>query len=283
MRTATAKQVLEAIVRLEGRDPETAGLSVTQRATRAELLNDRIKEGWEYALWPESLVVEQRYYRPTWNTLLNFAIDDECILNDTYYRSLQNSNVNHSPDEVDSTFWVRIDTFIRSISLSQPDETVIGGIDVENGVFGNDPRIYRDAQAVRPCRLMGDSIYVEVYDAPWRPFLRFRPAAPEISWTDWNEATQYAIGDLCYLVATGESYKALAPSTGISPYEHPVQWEAVGIPAFLKTFLKHAVASDLLQEDQGKYKELARATDELERLYDTLIEQQGEGRKARFR
>ncbi len=283
MRSITAKQMFEMVVRLEGRDPATADLSAAQKAVRAELVNDRLTEGWEFALWPETLVVESRYYRAGWDAAVNYAADDEVFLNDTYYRSLQGSNVNHSPSETDSAWWIQTETFLRSIELAQRGATVISGIDVDQGVFAVDPRIYRDAKAMRPVRIIGDAIYVETYDKIRLPWLKFRPAQPQVSWTAWSADTLYAIGDLVYLESTGESYKAILPSQGTTPYEHPVEWQAVGIPAFLATFIKHAVAGELLQEDQGKYKEQARAQEELERLYDTKIEQQGEGRKARFR
>jgi hypothetical protein len=283
MRTIKAKQMFEMIVRMEGRDPATAALSATQRATRAELANDRIKEAWEYALWPETLVVESRYYRSTWNTNSNYITGDEVFLNDIYYRSLQDSNVGHSPDEVGSSWWIQTETFLRSIELAQQGATVINGIDVDAGVFAVDPRIYRDAKGMRPVRIIGDALYIETYDKIRLPWLKFRPAPSEISWTDWDSATAYAAGDLCYVAATGETYKALLPSQDVTPFDHPVNWEAVGVPAFLTTFVKHAVTGDLLQEDQGKYKQLARAEEELERLKDTLIDQQGEGPRARFR
>jgi hypothetical protein len=283
VRTIKAKQLFDAIVRMEGRDPATADLSDAQKAVRAELANDRIKEGWEYALWPETLIVETRRYRETWGTTRNYVTGDEVYLNDVYYRSLQDGNVGHSPDETDSAWWVETTTFLRSIELAQYGATVISGIDTENGVFAVDPRIYRDAKALRPVRIVGDALYIESPDKIALPYIRFRPAAPEISWTAWNGMTAYAIGDLVYLAATGEAYKALEPSTNVSPYEHPVQWEAVGVPAFLATYVKHAVAADLLQEDQGKYKEQARAEAELERLHDVLIEQQGAAPRARFR
>jgi hypothetical protein len=283
MRTIKAKQLFEAIVRMEGRDPSSAELSATQKAVRAELANDRIKEGWEYALWPETLIVESRYYRETWGATRNYVTDDEVYLNDTYYISLADDNVGHSPDEPDSLWWAETTTFLRSVELAQWGATVISGIDTDNGVFAVDPRLYRDAKALRPVRIVGDAIFIESPDKITLPWIRFRPAAPEISWTEWNSGTAYAIGDLCYLAATGEAYKALEPSTNVSPYEHPVQWEAVGVPAFLSTYVKHAVAADLLQEDQGKYKEQARAEAELERLHDVLIEQQGAAPRARFR
>jgi hypothetical protein len=85
------------------------------------------------------------------------------------------------------------------------------------------------------------------------------------------------------VTSTGQSYKALLTSTNKSPVSETTYWEEVGFPHFLLTFVKHAVAADLMQSEDGRAKEQGKAAAELERLYDVKMEAQGQQRQARFR
>lgn len=282
MRTVKIKSVYEAVVRLRGMDPAQAYNTAAQMATIAELINDRVLEGWENDFWPEIMAVEEREYRPTWDSGVNYSAADEVYYDGAYYVSRQGSNVGKQPD-TEAAWWEAVgDDFIRSIDFDQDGETEIGAVDVQNCVFDKDPRLYRFAGKVEDVWLNGGQIIVGADEAPLQPWVRFRPVCPAFSLTAWSAATDYAIGDLCYLASTGETYKALVANTNKDPYSQTTDWEPVGFPQFLVTYVKHAVAADLTQEDEGRYKEQARAAAELERLADVLIEAQGEGRRAVF-
>ncbi len=283
MRTCTVKRALEAAVRLTGLDPDTASLTSTQKAKIAELLNDRVLVAWDYAFWQQTMDIEQREYRETWTNVGAYNLDDEVYYSGNYYKSLQNGNSGHQPDTA-TTWWEAVgDDFIRYILFEQPDETIIYRTDCNAGVFDKDPRVYRDAGRMETVRLMDDRIIVEDDEAPVQPWIRFQAVPPEFSWTDWAIGTAYAIGDLVYVSSTGHTYKALATSTGKDPTTETTYWEEVGFPHFLLKYIKHAVAADLLHEDEGKYKEQGTADGELERMYDVLQEAQGQQRKAKFR
>jgi hypothetical protein len=283
MRTCTTKRALEAIVHMEGLDPDTAALTAAQKALRAELLNDRVLVGWEYAFWQETLAVEQREYQETYDAAANYSIGDEVYYASAYYTSLIDGNVGNTPG-ASPTAWEAVgDDFIRHILFEQPDETIIHRVDCNAGVFDKDPRVYRDAGRMTHVRLLDDRIVVEDNEAPIQPWIRFQTTPPEFSWTAWSAATAYAIGDLCYVASTGHTYKALLTSTNKDPVSETTYWEEVGFPNFLLRYVKHAVASDLMHEDDGKYKEQATAEGELERMADALQEAQGQGRQAKFR
>jgi len=292
MRTCSAKRVFEAIVRLEGMDPDTANLTAGQRALRAELVNDRIAIGWEYAFWQETMAVEARWYREIYAADANYITDDEVFYEDVdgnqaYYKSLQDGNVGQTPVyAADTAWWHRIlaeDDFLRYVAFDQPDETVIHRVDCAAAVFDRDPRVYRDAGRMRDVRLLDDRVVVEDALAPVNPWVRFQKTPPEVSWTEWSAAVNYAIGDLRYSSTTGQSYVALLPSLNKNPTSETEYWEEVGFPQFLLPYVKHAVASDLMQEDDGKYKERSTAEAELERMSDVLMEAEGQQRQARFR
>jgi len=285
MRTITTKQMYEAIVRAGGLDPSTAGITASQKAEIAELLNDRVKEGWEFAFWPDTLQVEQRRYRETWDATLNYATDDEVFYTDRYFISLVNDNVGNTPPASgDTAYWSEIVTgLVRYIDFQQEGETEIGKIDAKNAVFGEDPRIYRFTDKVTNCWINDGKLMVGEEDAPAEPWIRFQPPPPRFSLTEWDDETAYAIGDLVYLAAQGESYKALQSSTNKDPYSQTEYWEPVEFPEFLMTYVKHAVNADRLLDDVAANKALGRAEAELERLYDSQIESVGESRRAVFR
>ncbi|HOW95599.1 MAG TPA: hypothetical protein PLF91_14040, partial [Mycolicibacterium fallax] len=278
-------------VRLWGRDPDTVSLSTADKAKIAELVNDRLLEGWEHALWPETLVVEERQYRPTWDGTYAYTTDDQVYREDAlgvgrYYTALQNST-NKDP-LTETTYWEESGdewshTIPYTISFEQYDETVIWRVDTDNCLFRVDPRINVSSQKLTNVRIIEDAICVEQLPAPVKPWIRFQPAPSEYSWTEWASGTAYGIGDLVYLAATGESYKALAASTNKSPATETEYWEAVGFPWFLRSFVKYAVVADLMEEDSGKARMWKKAEDELDRLVDTRIKAVGQMEKVKFR
>jgi len=292
METCTIKQVYEAVLRRGGLDPSTADVTAAEKANIAELINTRFRDGYTDAFWPEILEVDQRRYRSTWDTDSTYLEDEEVWYeNDdeegAYYRSLQDANLGQTPDyDADTDWWEKIvdgDTeFIRYIELEQDGETVIGAVDVNNCLFDQDPRLFRDAGRVSDVCLLGDKILVEAADAPAEPYLRFRLRPPEFSLTDWSAATEYAINDLVYYSTSGETYKALVSSTNQNPYTETTYWEPVEFPRFLKDFVVVAVAADRLTEDEARYKSLADAEARLEKMHEVLIDQQSGLRRARY-
>jgi len=268
MRTVTAKRVFEAAVRMVGLDPDTATLTTAQKARVAELVNDRVYLAWEAAFFQETMLVEQREYAATYAAGTTYADGDVVYYSGHYYESEAGSNVGHTPDS-SPTWWTNVDsTTIRQILFEQTGETVIHRIDPVQAVYDKDPRIYEDAGCMRNVRLLDDRILVRDEEAPLQPWIKFQTRPREYSWTEWSSITTYATGDLVYYATTGHSYKALQASTNQNPSSQTSYWEAVGVPYFLLTYLKHGVAADMQQEDDGMFREDAKAEEELQRLLD---------------
>lgn len=286
METATTKSVYHSILRREGLDPLTATISAAEAANFAELINTRFREAYQAEFWPEIMLVEQRQYRPSYSVSDNYITDDEVWYATTskYYRSLQNNNVGQDP-ETETTWWEEITStttdFIAYIDFEQDGETIIGAVDTEDCLFDKDPRIYRNAGRVRNIHLLGNKILVEDPSIPSQPWLRFRPRPPEFSLTAWSAITAYSIGDLCYLDSTGETFKALISNTNKNPSTNTTDWEPIPFPVFLRPYVIHAVAADRLTEEEGRFKEEARAGKILETLQEQLIDAQ-EPRRAAF-
>lgn len=287
MKTCTIKSVYEQVVLARGIDPATAGLSATQMAIIAGYINERMRPAWERAFWPEIMQAQQRRYRATWDATLNYATGDEVYHeaadgDEHYYVSLVDGNVGQDPD-VETTAWRELaEDFVRTLSFQQQGEDEIGAVDLENCVFDKDPRINRFAGRITDVILYEDGILVNADDAPTHPWIWYRPPAPEFSLTEWDAETNYAIGDLCYLAATGESYKALQSSTNKDPESETTYWKPVEFPEFLKTHIKYAAHAEWLLDPVEREKAAARAEWELQGLEDRLIDQAQVGRKAVF-
>lgn len=287
MKTCSLKSVYEAIVLLRGIDPATAGLSATQKAIIAGYINERLRAAWERAWWPEIMLAEQRWYRAIWDDTLNYTKDDEVYHEAAngdkhYYRSLKDGNIGKDPD-VETTWWEEMDDdFVRTLDFQQQGETEIGAVDLSNCVFYYDPRVYRFAGRVTDVMAYGNGILVNANAAPAQPWIWFRPPPPEISLTEWSASTDYAIGDLCYLAATGESYKALQASTNKDPESETTYWRPVEFPDFLKVAVRYGAHAEWLLDPVEQAKAEARWERELESLEDRLVDAAQARRKVVF-
>lgn len=285
MVTITLKQVLKEILGALGMGTATAGLSDSQLSDIASQINTRVREGWRHAFWPETMLVEQRRYRPAWDGATNWAEGDEVFSVDRYFRSLVNGNVGNTPPASgDTAYWAEITSgMVLSLDFDQAGETRIAR--AENGacVFRRDPMAYGmgPGNAVATM-LVGDRIVVTDSAAPAEPYVRFQPAEPQFSFEAWDDGTDYAEGDLVYLAERGECYRALQASTGMDPYSETGHWEPVGFPEFLRIFVKHGVAADRLLDERVSQSQEGKAQVELERLFDEKMAAQKEQTRARF-
>jgi hypothetical protein len=289
MRWCAIKEVFHAIERMKGLDPLTVTISATERARVCELVNERMIEGWENAFWPELMKVEQRWYREVWSSTEAYAEDDEVCREGTdgegrYYRSKGDGNTNHDPlTDTTETYWEDVTlTMRRTIDFEQRGESVIGKVDTKRAIFSRDIRVHPTTRPIQEVHLYEASILVEGSDSPAHPWVRFLPPAPEFSWTDWDVAAGYAIGDVAYYGDTGHAYRALLASTGKNPEQETDYWEAVYFPRFLKGFVVHAVRADDLMEDQGRAKEENKAQSLLELAKGQMIDMTNVDRQVIF-
>ncbi|MDD8011868.1 MAG: hypothetical protein PHX05_00120 [Acidobacteriota bacterium] len=288
MKTVTTKALYEAIIRKRGYDPASANVAAAEQARIADWINERLEEIYEYYMWPEVLLVERRQYRATWESALIYALGAEVFHttsggDEKYYISLQGANTAKNP-ETETAWWAEVgDDFLRTIDYQQAGETEISAVDLQECAYDYDPRIYRGKGRILEVEFYGDALIINSDDAPTRPWIKFRPPAPQISLTAWSAATNYAIGDLCYLAATGESYKALAANADKQPDSETAYWEPVSIPALFQRYLAHAVHADFLLDPIERDKERAQAEKILGDLEDRQINQQGVARKITFR
>lgn len=279
------RSVCEAVVRRRGYRVDTATLTAAERGRVADLINTRLREAWELEWWAELCTVEQRQYRETYDVTDDYEAGDEVYSGGHYYRSLQDGNIGNAV--TNDTWWELADDDLeRTIALEQEwEDQEIGSLDVQIHLFDRDPRLNPDSEPLRNCYLMDGAIYVRADQAPVRPWVFFRLPCPEFSWTEWDAATDYAVGDVVFLTssgatAVGEAFRALRANTNKDPYTQTDDWVQVDFPLFLRDYVLHAVAAEDREEDEARFRDQARAREILEALQDRMQEGRGYRRRA---
>jgi hypothetical protein len=117
---------------------------------------------------------------------------------------------------------------------------------------------------------------------PARPWIRFRPPWPMLGAKLWDVAEEVAMGALRYRTQTGQCYVALRPSTGAIPEESPDDWTERGVPEFFATYIELWCIGQRQAEDEGKWKTLQMAADELSDMEDEAIVMPGVPPRAGF-
>jgi hypothetical protein len=280
MKTVTLKSAIWGTARRLGLSPETADLDAETAARICEALERWVRKGVEHELWPELLVCEERYYRATWDASTTYATGDIVwsAVGEGYYTALQ-ASTNKEPS-TETTYWEEAEDWERYVELEQTGETEIGSVE---GVYERNPWTTRypgrldfelTGKGVYPSDLAGDTIWIV-----------FRVAAPKFSVTDWSSATTYAAGELVYLAATGECYKALAASTNRNPSSETAYWSKVDFPAFLADYAILGATGDLMESEEGRVSQGAalksQAMNELVRLVDVATIQQEQSKRAK--
>lgn len=282
MKTLPFGTIYQGIMGLRGLDVGTANLTNSQRVQIADLVNERLEEGWTAAWWLEAMVVERRQYRASWAVGTTYGLGEEVYYDpsggagtgEAYYVSLQAGNVGHTPgDALSATWWEEVgDGFVRSIAMDQAWEAnVIGDVDVQECLYDRDPRVYPGTVPMSDIEVLGGDIIVRTETAPARPWLRYRMLAPLMSLQEWDGSVDYEKGEACYVSSDRKCYRALADNANVTPGTNSAVWVEEGFPKFLSIYIKHAVCADLMQEDEGRYKERARAQEVLEAEIDRRV------------
>ncbi len=291
MREIAVRDVFHRVIGKRGYQASTGTLTAPDRANVADYVNIAIKRAWEAAYWPEIMKVEQRQFRETWSDSTNYVTGDEVFHTDAdgddrYWVSLQDSNINKDPD-TETLWWEEVGSdFVRNIDLRQSWETQdIGMLDIQEHIFDRDPRIFPDTEPLLYCFLEGDAIYVRPEISPVKPWIKFRPPVPRFSWTEWNSATAYGIGDLVYqdlsgTTVVGETFIALTSSTNKEPYTQTDEWKPVPFPELFQDYAIHWAAAEDRTEDEGRSDQFEVAGRIYADLQDSYEEGQGKRQRA---
>ena len=283
----TAGELLDAMLQANGFDPDHTTLTAKELAQFTLLADGALRRAWEAELWPQLMVIERRTYRPAWAADVPYSEGHEVYYTGMYWRSESSANLGHAP-ALGSALWTEYGSdMIPYIAFDQPwearviDET---GVDWPRCVFDDDPLTKPAAVPVAGCRPFEQSILVPLDEAPVNPYVRFRPTRPRIGFVEWAAGTAYATGVVRYRSTEGQCYVALRPSTGATPESSAEDWAPVGVPEMFAEYIRERVRAERAADDEGKYKLLAQADMELERVRETYMHVSGErgGRKVRW-
>lgn len=276
--TITLKRVLESIQRARGFDPSSVTLTTAEQQQYTDIVNEAGKRAWRAEFWPCLMSVEQRQYRPTWDAGTTYAVGNEVYLNEVYYRSLAGGNVGNTP-EAGSAFWEASPSdMVLYVAFEQWWETTpIEAVHFPDCAYLDDPLTTPAARVVTGVTQWERSIlFASSPAAPARPYIRFRAPWPEQSAVAWNIATDYTVGERCYVASTGYTYVALQPNTGLAPESHATEWAPVGFPEMFLEYVRLYAKADLAADDEGKYKTRAQAEDEMDDLRDVHLPKSGQ-------
>jgi len=289
MRTVTFKTILHGVTRMMGYDPDV-DLTTELAAAYTEFINNRFREGYEWAFWPEVMLIEQRAYRQTHDSTEEYDEDDEVYSDDEdgYYIAAQ--DVPAGTAITNTTYWTELTSFNRYVPWDPPAGTTgLTEIGEVEQISRSDPRLTKYVTLL-PFSPSADGIQVES-DAPSLVYVKFRRRPGRFTSLTYNALTTYAADALVYYPPTGECYRALNSTTGNLPTT--ANWERVEFPAFLELFVKLAAYADALKDDGQleKAEAVTGETDnprpgtayfELQRLQDVIFGQQGQGQAAQF-
>ena len=289
--TATGK-LADAILRARGYDPTQYTFSTKELSQMEDIVNQEYRTVMEAEFWPQLMLTERRQYRPTYDagvpyTVGQEVIDDPTLESPTYYRSLTNANIDHAL--TDTTNWqASPEDFVPYIAFNQPWETNVidySGIQLDDCVYHKDPLIWPRAAPVKGVKFWKNSLLIPTLNMPKLPYIRFRPAFCEVSYTAWSNATNYAAGDGCYAPTLGMSYIALIPNSNVDPTVSGDIWCPVTIQTMFFKYLQWQCAGMLTSEQEGRVRgeKLSLAATEMERLRHMFLQKSGEHPRAKWR
>jgi hypothetical protein len=296
MMTYTMKSLGEVFAQIQAlRGYDNISMGAAERTRCVGLINQAGKTAWMLRMWPEFTAVERRTYRPSWSSTESYSTGNEVWRLSAdgetghYYRALQTSLDVDPQDNAEPTYWEEDPSDMRLyIAFEQPWEaTPIGKVDITRFATWDDPTFVMDPSWVRGLRLwqrcvvfpapgtgldQGQASSTSVARGmPARPWVQFLPPWPEVSEVLWDAGEAVAAGTLRYRTQTGECYLALRPSTGAVPEESADDWATRGVPEFFFRYICLSACAQRQSEEEGKYKTLQAANDELEALETAAI------------
>jgi hypothetical protein len=171
-----------------------------------------------------------------------------------------------------------IDATDKYILKEATGETVIGRIDPEECFYTDKPLPHSLKYVLSEVEDRGDRIVCFDPDCPEQPYVRFQYPCPQYTRAAYDETETYAKGDLAYDSTTGECYKSLAAANLNNALTDTDWWEVQAFPELAGNYVKLAASAEWMSEDDGRYKQAARAERELERLADRYFPQLVAGR-----
>jgi hypothetical protein len=232
MLTIPFKRVYDGVLTLSEKPSDTS-LSAAQKEEFISWINNRVREGWGYCMWPETVVVDYRAFREGWRADVTYEAGREVWYenDETYYRSLVSNNVAALSD---TNSWAEItdlDVYLPQFPLdSYPIGTLIG-LTREHPYKA---ALRYKSYSFKPA---SDGYWVIDDAPPLKIWAEFQMAPSRFTATAYVQGTTYQPADTVYNSTTGECYEAVYVDGNQT-------WLKIDFPAFLEAFVKFSAASD---------------------------------------
>src|SRR5215475_46286 len=297
MRTVTLRSVYESILRQSGFDP--VGDAVTHDTARAicEQINTCVMYAWRYWEWSQLELLQERAFRTTWTSSLQFnRVNSEGVPDELYYEGDQNYYrvLGTAPADppigtlpTNTNYFTPFDLTDRYISLDQVNETPIGEV-IE--IFVSDPRLSTQHDARRvPYQPTEHEVTVLGGTNP-TVFVLFRIVPSQFSLVPYVAGKDYAVGDLVYNTTDGECYRILTTVT-TSPDIADVpasSWVKVPFPAIFSNYvIMAAFAAGLGESGPGKAFDVQRYQAAIQAANEALTQEvdrlRAQGQRYRYK
>jgi hypothetical protein len=267
---------------------DRAGLGESEIAgdlfkTLRRFASKRLDEGWRYAMWPDLMRWDERFFRQFYDGTKTYAAGDivyNSAVDEKYYRAIAPVLAFQTPPN--ATYWEEVAASGKPMDAYIPYEQIGVGLLPFGSVFAVtelDPRIQADPALARPLEFWRSEKGIEVpkgiQGTLTTVWVEYRLRSPKLFGAVYSgSATYTTVQQIYYTLASGASadfYNCISATTaGLNP-ENSSKWAIVQIPRFLEEWLVQSVYADYLKADGQDEKYMAELADAHEKLSQQRI------------
>jgi hypothetical protein len=250
------RSIYDSILRRHGLDP--IGDAINHDTLRAVVqhINTRVDTAWTYWEWPQLTLLQNRAFRTTWTSTLQFfrvgieGTPDQLYypVDGNYYQVLATAPTDPPVGTLptNATYFAPLTMTDRYIMLDQVNQTSIGQV---LAVFDTDPRVdtYHYARKL-PFHPTDREIFVSWPGTGSTVWVYFTVPTSEFTGIPFVAGKTYAIGDRVLQPSNGECYAALVAAPTGDPIAQPTQWGKIPFPAMFKKYVVAGAYADGLRE-----------------------------------
>ena len=246
LRTVTFQSVLHGVAHYCGFKPGSRDWTAERAAMITEYINERVREAWEYAVWPDLRWIEQRYYHQGVWAAGSYAAGSIVYHAGTEAYYVAGTGTSEEPGTT-AVDWTVTTTYSKLIPWEQLNATKIGNVE---RVLKSDPRVNRTPTDLTYKTVDREGIYVLDTEASTSVWLSLLIREPLFTAAAHDATVAYGLDDLSYWAATGECYRSLTASNTVADPSVSADWDRVEFPYVFASFVKQAAHADFLRSQK---------------------------------
>lgn len=236
MRTVKLSSLWRDLARDLGMPPEL--VDDYTKAALAGALDSALLNAWEHGLWPEWCPVLNYTPVAEWSAEATYVTDAVVwySVDGLYYKALVDVAAGGDAPPDDAVSWE-----LTATPVTPDFRTVIN-------VYLSDPR--DNPRALRTKFITGaEGVSLPCADGITPVWVHYRPTAPKLTLTAWDDAKYYEVGAVVYRENAnedGDSYRALLAGTNKDPLTEPAYWAVQSVPQIIAEAVKLAAQATRL-------------------------------------